>query len=147
MILAVLANMQYIQPAAATTPPKPPNLGTVAGFGVLAAGAVSNTGASNVTGNLGVVSSTAVTGFPPGIVTGTIYKDDQVALQAKDDLTSAYNSLAGDSCARDLTGRNLGGLTLTPGVYCFSSAASLSGTLTLDLELNVNALYVFQIKG
>jgi hypothetical protein len=122
-------------------------LGTAAGFGVLAAGAISNTGLSNVTGNLGVDPSAAVVGFPPGVVTGTIYKDDSVALQAKDDLATAYIALAGDLCTENLTGQNLGGLTLTPGVYCYSSAASLSGTLTLNTEGDTNGLYVFQIEG
>ena len=147
MILAIVANAQPIPRAAAMSPPKPPSLGTAAGFGVLSAGAVSNTGPSNVTGNLGVYPSAAVIGFPPGVVTGTVYKDDSVALQAKSDLAGAYNTLAADSCTRDLTHQNLGGLTLTPGVYCYSSAASLTGTLTLNTGKNLNALYVFQIAG
>ena len=147
MILAVLANAQPILRAAATSPPSAPNLGSAANFGVLAAGAISNVGPSIITGNLGVDSGAAVVGFPPGTVTGTIHKDDSVALQAKNNLTNAYNALAHDSCAGNLTGKNLGGLTLIPGVYCFSSAASLSGTLTLNPQGNANALYVFQISG
>ena len=45
----------------------------------------------------------------------------------------------------DLTGQNLGGLTLTPGVYHFDSAAQLTGTLDLNAEGNNNAYWVFQI--
>ena len=45
----------------------------------------------------------------------------------------------------DLTGQDLGGLTLTPGVYFFSSSAGLTGTLTLNAEGNPNASFVFQI--
>jgi len=104
-------------------------------------------GASKITGNLGVNPSAAVVGFPPGIVTGTIHKDDSVALRAKNDLASAYGALASDSCTGNLTGQNLGGLTLTPGVYCYSSAASLSGRLTLNTGGNAGAVYVFQISG
>ena len=49
--------------------------------------------------------------------------------------TSVYNNLAGQPCTVDLTGQDLGSLPpLTPGVYCFSAAAGLTGTLTLNSE-------------
>jgi type VI secretion system secreted protein VgrG len=44
-----------------------------------------------------------------------------------------------------LTNVDLGGLTLPPGVYFFSTAAQLSGTLTLDDQGDPNAQFVFQI--
>ena len=78
-------------------------------------------------------------------MTGTIHKNDAFAVQAKTDLASAYNAIAGDSCSSNLSGQNLGGLTLTPGVYCFSSAASLTGTLTLNAQGTNNAVFIFQI--
>jgi hypothetical protein len=147
VILVLSSSTQFASPAAATSPATPPNLGTAAGFGVLSAGAVSNTGSSKIAGNLGVDPSAVVVGFPPGVVTQTIFKDDAVALQAKDDLASAFSALGSDSCTGNLTHQNLGGLTLTPGVYCFSSAASLSGTLTLNTQGSPSALYIFQIEG
>ena len=52
---------------------------------------------------------------------------------------------AGLAPTQNLTGQNLGGLTLTPGVYSFSSSAQLTGTLTLDAQGDPNALFVFQI--
>lgn len=116
-------------------------LGSAATFGVLAGSTVTNTGASIITGNLGVSPGTAVTGFPPGTVTGTIYSAGAVAGQAQVDLTTAYNNAAGQASTANLTGQNLGGLTLTPGVYTFSSSAQLTGTLTL----NGNGVYIFQI--
>src|SRR6185436_14883330 len=89
---------------------------------------------------------TAVTGFPPGTVTGgTIHLNDASASQAQSDVTTAYNAVAGTACNVDLTGQNLGGLTLTPGVYCFSTSAFLTGTLSLDMQGNPNALFLFQI--
>jgi hypothetical protein len=106
---------------------------------------VTNTGATTVTGNLGLSPGTAVTGFPPGIVIGTIHAADPVALQAQTDLTVAYNNLAGMACGTTLTGQDLGGLTLVPGVYCFASTAQLTGTLTLDAQGNPNAVFVIQI--
>jgi hypothetical protein len=121
------------------------NLGTAASFGVLAGTTVTNTGPSVITGDLGVSPGTAVTGFPPGIVTGgTIHSADALALQAKTDLTSAYNVAAGLPCGVDLSGQDLGGLTLTPGVYCFSSSASLTGDLTLSAPGNPNGEFIFK---
>jgi type VI secretion system secreted protein VgrG len=75
------------------------------------------------------------------VIGGTIHAADAVALQAQNGVTTAYNFLAGQACGTDLTGQDLGGLTLTPGVYCFSSSAQLTGTLTLDGP----GIYVFQI--
>jgi type VI secretion system secreted protein VgrG len=116
-------------------------------FSVLGGSTVTNTSTPTiVTGNLGVSPGSAVTGFPPGIVTGgTIHAADAVAAQAQSDLTTVYNNLANAACNTDLTGQNLGGLTLTPGVYCFSTSAQLTGTLTLDAQGNSNAVFIFKI--
>jgi hypothetical protein len=121
------------------------NLGTADPFAVLGGSTVTNTGPTVIDGNLGVSPGTAITGFPPGIVNGTIDDADAVAMQAKTDLTSAYNFAAGEACGDNLTGQDLGGLTLTPGVYCFSSSAQLTGTLKLDAQGNSNAVFIFQI--
>ena len=121
-----------------------PSLGAAQPFAVLAGTTVTNTGASVITGNLGVSPGSAVTGFPPGIVVGTIHAADAVALQAQNDLTTAYNALAAQPCTADLTGQDLGGLTLTPGVYCFSSSAQLTGTLTLNAQGNPAAVFIFK---
>jgi ice-binding like protein len=122
-----------------------PSLGSAENFAVLAASTVTNTGATTLTGDLGLSPGTAITGFPPGIVIGTIHAADPVALQAQADLTVAYNNLAGMPCTTTLTGQNLGGLTLTPGVYCFATTAQLTGTLTLDAQGNPNAVFVIQL--
>jgi hypothetical protein len=115
-------------------------------FSVLGGSTVTNTGATTVNGDLGVSPGSAVTGFPPGVVTGgTIHAADAVAAQAQTDLTALYNSLAGMACNTDLTGQDLGGMTLTPGVYCFSTSAQLTGTLTLDAQGNSGALFIFKI--
>jgi hypothetical protein len=122
------------------------SLGTAQSFGVLGGSAVTNTGATTVNGNVGVSPGTAVTGFPPGVIVGgAIHSNDGVAVQAQNDLTTAYNNIAATPCTADLTGQNLGGLTLTPGVYCFSSSAQLTGALTLDALGNPNALFLFKI--
>lgn len=122
-----------------------PSLGTADSFAVLGATTVTNTGPTVVDGDLGVSPGTAVTGFPPGIVNGTIHAADAVAAQAQTDSLAAYNSLAGQACDVDLTGQDLGGMTLTPGVYCFSSSAQLTGDLTLDAQGDPDAVFIFQI--
>ena len=122
------------------------DLGTADPFAVLAGSTVTNTGATTIHGSLGLWPGTAITGFPPGSVSGgTIHATDAVALQAQRDLTTAYNFAAGEACSSNLTGQDLGGLTLTPGVYCFASSAQLTGALTLNALGNSNAVFVFQI--
>ena len=123
-----------------------PSLGTAASFSVLGGSTVTNTGPTQVVGNLGVSPGSAVTGFPPGVVTGgTIHAADATALQAQSDNATAYTGLAGLPCGTDLTGQDLGGQTLVAGVYCFSSSAQLTGTLQLDAQGNPNAEFIFQI--
>jgi len=122
------------------------SLGTAGSYAVLAGSTVTNTGPSVITGNLGVWDGTAVTGFPPGIVTkGTIHAGDTDAENAQSDLTTAYNAAAGMSPTSTLTGKDLGGMTLTPGIYFFKTSAGLTGELTLDDLGNSNALFGFQI--
>lgn len=125
------------------------SLGTAQSFSVLGGSTVTNTGPSIITGDLGVSPGSAVTGFPPGIVTppGTIHTADAVASQAQADNKTAYNSLAGlnNPPPQNLTGQDLGGRTLTPGVYSFASSAQLTGPLTLNTLNDPNALFVFQI--
>jgi hypothetical protein len=124
------------------------DLGTANNFAVLAGSTITNTGSTIISGgNVGLSPGTAITGFPPGIVNSpyTIHAADAVALMAKADLTTAYSAAAGLALTKDLTGQDLGGLTLTPGVYFFSSSAQLTGTLTLNDQGNPDAVFVFQI--
>ena len=118
---------------------------TVTTFGVLAGSTVTNTGATLVDGNVGVYAGTAITGFPPGQVSSgfALHGGDATALNAQNDLTTSYTTAQGLTCpgANNLTGIDLGTLTLAPGVYCFSTSAQLTGTLTLS----GTGQYVFQI--
>ena len=134
-------NQMATNPSADLSLAKPADfslLGAASSFAVLGASTVTNTGPSIITGDLGVSPGSAVTGFPPGIVTGgTIHAGDAVAAQAHSDAVLAYAALAGLPCptANNLTGKVLGttpgAVTLAPGVYCFNSSAQLTGTLNL----------------
>ncbi len=123
-------------------------LGTAGSYSVLAGSSVTNTGASVLSGDLGLSpggGGCAPTGFPPGNVLGAVNICNSPAAQAQRDLTTAYNAAAGLPHTQVLTGHDLGGMTLTPGVYFFASSAQLTGTLTLNNLGNPNAVFVFQI--
>jgi hypothetical protein len=123
-----------------------PLLGSAASFAVLGSQTVTNTGPTVVSGNLGISPGSTVIGFPPGnVLGGTIHAADAVALQARDDANAAYIAAAGQPCGVDLTGQDLGGKTLVPGVYCFQTSAELTGNLVLDTGGDPGAVFVFQI--
>jgi hypothetical protein len=122
----------------------PVSLGTAGSFAVLAASTVTNTGPTTINGDLGLSPGTSVTGFPPGFVNGTQHVADAVALQAKNDLTAAYNDAAGRPTTATVP-VELGGTTKTPGVYDSPAGTfGITGTLTLDAQGDPNAVFVFK---
>lgn len=120
-------------------------LGTARSFAVLAGTTVTNTGPSRLSGNLGLSPGSSVTGFPPGQVrNGTQHVGDAVAQDAQSDLTAAYLKAANAPTDQDLTGTDLGGLTLTPGVYEDTSSMQLTGSVTLDAQGDPKAIFIFK---
>jgi hypothetical protein len=119
---------------------------TVDTFGVLAGSTVTNSGPTVVLGNVGVSPGASITGFLPGAATGTIHLADAFAATAQTQLTTAYNSAAGLATTATVAG-DLGGLTLTPGVYTSTSSLGITGTVTLNAGGNPNAQFIFQIAS
>ncbi|MGI8791869.1 MAG: ice-binding family protein [Acidimicrobiales bacterium] len=142
LALAVIAALAFASSAGAAT--SPVGLGTAASFAVLGGQSVTNTGPSTIGGDLGVSPGTSITGFPPGTVFGTTHQTDAAAAQAQQDLTTAYIDAAGRPGGASVSA-DLGGQTLTPGVYNSGSAMGLTGTLTLDAQGDPNAVFIFQM--
>jgi type VI secretion system secreted protein VgrG len=122
-----------------------PALRSAASFAVLGGSTITNTGTTLINGDLGVFPGSAYTGAASVVQSGGVHLADAVAQAAETDLSTAYNYLAALPFTTDLSGDDLGGLTLDPGVYRFSSSAQLTGTVTLDAQNNQNALFVFEI--
>jgi hypothetical protein len=143
-VAILLGAASFLPLVPATSAQSAPPRGTTTTFAILAGQAVTSTGLSVVNGDLGISPGTALTGFPPGIITGATHLGDPVAAQALADAQVLYAYLDGLPCGTDLTGQDLVGMTLTPGVYCFDSSAQLSGTLILDAQGSCDSLFVFQ---
>lgn len=123
------------------------DLGRASNFALLANSAITNTGSSVVTGDLGISPGSSVTGFPPGTVVGTQHLTDSAAANAQTDAQALYTLLAAHSFTS--ISATLDGQTLAPGYYTeasstFHLASSGPGTLILDAGGNPNALFVFK---
>jgi hypothetical protein len=122
-----------------------PTLGTAADFVLFSTnGAVSNTGISHITGNIGTNNGSS-TAF--GNVDGVMHDQDATSAKAAADLLVAYNQL--NSTVPNFFPSSLlgNGATLIAGVYSISSTATLNLDLTLDAKGNSSAVFIFQIKG
>jgi len=123
-------------------------LGAVGSFVVLGGSTVTSTGATALTGDVGVSPGSAVTGFPPGTRSGSTHAADATSAAAMVALTTAYNDAAGRTLAPVTVAGNIGGLTLPPGLYkSTSSLAISSGDLTLDAQGDANAVFIFQMAS
>lgn len=127
------------------------DLRTADPFAILAGSGITNTGVTTVTGDVGSHPTADQSGFGPGanaiVLTGTNHHDDAVTSAAKDDLVTAYNDAAGRPVGTLVVGGELGGLTLTPGVYVDDNAPdslAITGTLTLNGMDDPDSVFIFQ---
>ncbi len=121
------------------------SLGSAESFAVLAGTAITNTGTTTIVGDVGSSPTSTTTGFGTVALTGTNHGGDATTVQAKTDLDAAYVN-AVSSAPTATIGTELGGTTVTPGVY--NSAAgtfAITGTLTLDSQSDPNAVFIFQM--
>jgi hypothetical protein len=125
--------------AAATAVP----LGTTASFGVLAGAGITNTGPTTINGDIGTFPTTSISGAGSMTITGVNHAGDAITQQAKNDWTTAFNNAASQGPTIPIVA-NLGGQTLTAGVYNSASTIGLTGTVTLDGGGNFDSVFVFQ---
>lgn len=120
---------------------------SAANFAVLAGTAINSKGTTIVTGDLGLSPGTSVNGFPEGKLVGAQQVNNVLANQAKFDLTSAYNDAEGrTSTDVVMLAGDVGGLTLTPGLYKSTSSLEIaSGDLTFDARGNPQAIFIIQV--
>ena len=125
-----------------------PSLGSAVSYGVLAKNSVSSVNATVVVGHVGSAAASAVSGFPPGLITrGTVHSGDAMTIRALNDVTTQHDGQAGEPCDVNLSNQDLGDRTLGPGVYCSFTPAQLHGTLTLDAGNDPNAVFLFQLSS
>jgi type VI secretion system secreted protein VgrG len=143
--LALAAILLFLLPTTALAQ-TPPNVGAAQSFAVLGGSAVTAAGTGTViTGDVGVSPGTSLTGFPAGATVvppfGT-HVNDGPAIAAQTSTTALYTDLATRGGATPIV-PELGGRTLTPGLYSFSSTANIASGTTLTLS--GGGIYIFQV--
>ena len=144
----------------------PVNLGEASNFTILAETEVTSTGNTSITGNVGLSPAAAsfITGFglvmssngqysTSTLVNGKVYAADYsdptpaMLSLAVLDMENAYTSAADrpDPKAVGLGNGNLGGMTITPGLYKWTTGVTIPSNLILNG--NANSVWIFQISG
>lgn len=137
---AITLTLGVAGPASAATKV---NLGAADTFAILAGSTITSTGTSVVTGDMGLSPGSSITGFPPGVLSGTQHVGDTTAIQAKTDLTAAYTDAAGQ--APFTVPSELGSTSKAPGVYDSADGTfHITGVLTLDGQGDPNAVFIFK---
>lgn len=127
------------------------DLGSASTFGLMATAAITSTGPSVINGDVSLSPGTSMTGFPPGVVNGSVHINDAVAAQARADLLTAYNNAKALPPGTTIgAGADLGALYpgpagIPPGTYTSGSTMLVSTPLILNAGGNANAVWVFQI--
>ncbi len=146
LLLTLLLALVFmlLAPATSMAAQPPVDLGTTSTFAVLAGSTITNTGPTTINGDVGLHPGTAFTGQASVTLNGALHLTDAVALQAKNDLVTAYDDAAGRTPVTQIA-TELGGTTLTPGVYDSASGTfEITGTLTLDAQGDPDGVFVFQ---
>ncbi len=153
-----------ITPTPTTSGPAAVNLGAAADFVILAKAGISTTGTTAIDGNIGVspIAATAITGFglimdasnlfsTSSLITGNVYAPGYASptpanlTAAVSAMETAYSDAAGRTLptATELGAGNIGGLTLAPGLYKWSTGVTIPTNITLSG--GANDIWIFQI--
>ncbi|MDX5443797.1 MAG: ice-binding family protein, partial [Hymenobacteraceae bacterium] len=124
-----------------------PVLGATANFTVLAGTEIRNADTTVIYGNIGVWPGNTIIGFPPGVVNGSQHAGNTTAQLTQLDLAVAYTQVAVQVPTANLSGQNLGGRTVLPGVYRYDANADQTGTLTFDANGDPSAVFIIQVLG
>jgi len=147
LIISLIFTFFYYADFARAVGPTTVGLGTATSFAVLAGSGITNTGPTTITGDVGTFPTTTETGFGSVTLTGTNHTGDAVTQGAKNELTAAYNDAAGRTPVTTIP-TELGGSTLTPGVYNSSAGTfGITGTLTLNGQGDPNAVFIFKMAS
>jgi len=118
------------------------DLKTADSFAVLAGSTITNSGPTFIEGDVGLYDGTEFTGEDQAVIDGEVHIGDDVAIQAKEDLTAAYIDAEGRPA--ETTDSELGGKTFKPGVYSSETSLQITGNLILDGEDNPDSVFIFQ---
>lgn len=165
--LAVVCGLGLAGPIAVLAAgPATINLGTASNFVLLSKAGITTTGATTIVGNIGVspIAATAITGFGlildnsgtfsrSTLVTGKVFAANYAAptpsqlTTAIKDMQTAYANAAGrtNPTATELGAGNIGGRTIRPGLYKWSSNVIIPADVTLTGDKN--AVWIFQVAG
>lgn len=143
LLLIILAQFFFVAPQTVYAAQSRVGMGTADSFAILAGSGITNTGSTTITGDVGTYATTTETGFGSVTINGTNHAGDAVTQGAKTDLITAYNDAAGRGPIIPIVS-DLGGQTLTPGVYNSGSSIGLTGTVTLDAQGDPDAVFIFQ---
>lgn len=128
--------------------PLRPNLGTASTYAIFTGGgAINNTGASVLTGDVGQDGAYAFNGFPPGTYTGTLNRNNGASAIAKADLITAQTTTAAVTCGFVLGVGIVDGQSFDPAVYCSGGATTTTGNITFDAHGDATAIFLVKIGG
>lgn len=136
----------------------PVNLGSASGFVILSKSGITDVPASEITGNVG---TSPITGAADHLtcaeVTGKVYSVDAAGpapcnikspaklTSAVGDMQTAYTDAASrPPTTTELGAGNIGGLTLAPGVYSWSTSVTIPDSVAL--KGGRHAVWIFQIS-
>jgi len=145
----VLSNISLGQTVQSTLAgPLRPNLGTASTYAIFTGGgAINNTGLSVLNGDVGQDGAYSFNGFPPGIYTGTLNRNNGASALAKSDLLTAWTNEAAVTCGFVLGVGIVSGQSFDPAVYCSGGASTTSGNITFDAHGDASAIFIVKIGG